>query len=84
MNILASIGKDKWMHFTVSLVLEMFIYAILFIWLNIYAAPVAIAVPLALGIIRSMSTGRPMVCLTTTTSWPTSSAHSPAPCSSHA
>lgn len=51
-NIFASIGKDKWAHFAISLALVLVIYAVGSIWLGAVAAAPAFVIALAVGIIK--------------------------------
>lgn len=51
-NILASIGKDKWAHFAISLALILVIYAIGSIWLGPVASAPAFVIALGVGFLK--------------------------------
>lgn len=52
-KLLNAIGKDKWMHFTLSLILMQLIYAVLSaVGLGAYAIIPALVVTMAVGVIK--------------------------------
>ena len=53
MNILASIGKDKWIHFTISLLIELFIFAVCRICgFGVWSVIPAFVIALGIGFIK--------------------------------
>ena len=54
-NIFASIGKDKWAHFAISLALVLVIYAVCSIWLGPVAAGIAFVVSMGVGVIKEIA-----------------------------
>lgn len=51
-NIIASIGKDKYIHFGVCLVLTLVVYAVASVWMGPAATAVAFAASIIVGICK--------------------------------